>query len=56
MLKFKLLLLILTALMQRTIRKNPKAAAHAEGQNLIFQIQTKSGEGRYYIIKNQRVS
>ncbi len=55
MLKFKLLLLILTALMQRTIRKNPKAAAHAEGQNLIFQIQTKSGEGRYYIIKNQRV-
>jgi len=41
--------------MQRAIRKNPKAAAHAEGQNIVFQIQTTSGQGRYYIVKDQRI-
>lgn len=55
MLKFKILLLILTGLMQRTIKKNPKAAAHVKGQNLVFQIQTTSRQGRYYVVKNQRM-
>lgn len=55
MLKFKLLLMILTGLMQRAIKKNLKAAAHAQNQELIFQIQTTKGQGRYYIVKNQRI-
>ena len=45
----------LARLMHRTIKKNPKAVAHAKGQNLIFQIQTTSGKGCYYVVKNQRI-
>lgn len=55
MLKFKFLLMILTKLMQRAIKKNSKAAAHAQGQEIIFQIQAASGTGRYFIVKNQRI-
>lgn len=55
MLKFKFLLMILTKLMQHAINKNLKAAAHTQGEELIFQIQTASGSGRYYIVKNQRI-
>lgn len=55
MLRFKILLLLLTTLMQRAIRKNPKVAVHAQGEEITFQIQTANGEGRYYIVKNQRI-
>jgi len=53
--KFKLLLWMLTKLMQRAVKKNPKCAAYVKDKNVIFQIQTASGEGRYFEVKNGKI-
>lgn len=55
MLKFKLLLWVLTKLLQRAIKKNPKCADYVRGKNLIFQIRTQSGEGRYFEVKDGHI-
>lgn len=54
--KFKLLLWMLTKLMQRAVKKNPKCAAFVKDKNVIFQIQTVSGEGRYFEVKNGKIN
>lgn len=54
--KFKLLLWMLTKLMQRAVKKNPKCAAYVKDKNVIFQIQTTSGEGRYFEVKNGKIN
>ena len=52
MLKFKFLLLAFTQLLKWQVRKNPDCAAYIRGKELTFQIQTKSGVGRYFVIKS----
>jgi hypothetical protein len=56
MMKFKLLLWMLTKLMQRAVKKNPKCAAYVNDKNVTFQIQTVSGEGRYFEVKNGKIN
>ncbi|MCU4423416.1 helicase [Acinetobacter sp. WU_MDCI_Abxb74] len=56
MMKFKLLLWMLTKLMQRAVKNNPKCAAFVKDKNVIFQIQTASGEGRYFEVKNGKIN
>lgn len=56
MLKFKLLLWALTKLLQRAIKKDPAAALHARGKNLVFQMQTIDGIGRHFIVNDGKVS
>lgn len=55
MLKFKLLLWVLTKLLQRAAKTNPACAKYIEDKELIFQIQTVDGVGRYYTISNDRI-
>lgn len=53
--KFKLLLWMLTKLLQRAVKTNPKCAAFVKDKNVTFQIQTASGEGRYFEVKNSKI-
>ncbi|MHC5170478.1 helicase [Acinetobacter johnsonii] len=55
MMKFKLLLWMLTKLLQRAVKTNPKCAAFVKDKNVTFQIQTTSGEGRYFEVKNGKI-
>ena len=55
MMKFKLLLWMLTKLLQRAVKTNPKCAAYVKDKNVTFQIQTASGEGRYFEVKNGKL-
>ncbi|WP_137818349.1 helicase [Pseudomonas sp. 2FG] len=55
MLKFKLLLWALTKLLQRAAKNNPACAKYIEDKELIFQIKTVGGVGRYYTISNDRI-
>lgn len=56
MIKFKVLLWYITKLLQREIKKNRKCAEYIKSKNLIFQIQTKNGNGRYFQIKDGEIS
>lgn len=53
--KFKLLLWMLTKLLQRAVKTNPKCAAYVKDKNVTFQIQTANGEGRYFEVKNGKL-
>ena len=53
--KFKLLLWMLTKLLQRAVKTNQKCAAFVKDKNVTFQIQTASGEGRYFEVKNGKI-
>lgn len=55
MLRFKLLLWILTKLLQRAVKNNPACAKYIKGKELTFQIQTIGGTGRYFTISNDRI-
>ena len=55
MMKFKLLLWVLTKLLQRAVKTNPKCAAYVKDKNIRFQIQTAGGEGRYFEVKNGKI-
>ena len=55
MMKFKLLLWMLTKLLQRAVKTNPKCAAFVKDKNVTCQIQTASGEGRYFEVKNGKI-
>ncbi|MEN3970747.1 MULTISPECIES: helicase [Acinetobacter] len=55
MMKFKLLLWMLTKLLQRAVKTNPRCAAYVKDKNVTFQIQTTSGEGRYFEVKNGKI-
>lgn len=56
MLKFKLLLWVLTKLLQRAVKRNPSCAKYVEGKELVFQIQTREGIGRHFSISNGMIS
>ncbi|MFZ6674655.1 helicase [Undibacterium sp. Xuan67W] len=56
MLKFKFLLLALTKLLQRAVKRNPACARYIAGKELVFQMQTLDGMGRHFSIKNGMVS
>lgn len=56
MLKFKLLLWLLTKLLQRAVRTKPACAKYVEGKKLVFQIQTVDGIGRHFTIQNGKVT
>ncbi|SCC70709.1 helicase [Acinetobacter albensis] len=56
MMKFKLLLWMLTKLLQRAVKKDAKCAAFVKDKNVTFQIQTASGEGRYFEVKNGKIN
>ena len=56
MLKFKLLLWILTKLLQRAVRTKPACATYVDGKNLVFQIQTTDGIGRHFTIQNGKIT
>lgn len=55
MLKFKILLWLLTKLLQRAAKRLPACANYIKGKKLVFQIQTQGGVGRHYTIENGRV-
>jgi hypothetical protein len=55
MLKFKILLWLLTKLLRRAIKNNAACAKYVNGKNLILQIQTLRGIGRYFTIENGTV-
>jgi len=56
MLKFKFLLWMMKKLMQRAIKTKPACAKYVAGKNLEFQIQTADKNGRYFRIKDGKVS
>lgn len=55
MLRFKFLLWALTKLLQRAVKNNSACAKYIEGKDLVFQIQTISGTGRYFTIRNNKI-
>jgi len=55
MLKFKFLLWAFAQLLQRKIRSNPECARYVGAKQLVFQIRTASGAGRYYMIQDGAV-
>ncbi|MGV0958279.1 MAG: helicase [Limnohabitans sp.] len=56
MLKFKFLLWVFTHLLKRQIKNNPDCARYVKGKSLTFQIRTASGVGRYYELRDGRLS
>jgi hypothetical protein len=56
MIKFKFLLWVLTKLLQRAVKNNPACAKYIKGKELVFQIKTVGGIGRYFTIKNGAVT
>lgn len=56
MIKFKFLLWALTKLLQRAVKNNPACAKYVKGKELVFQIKTLGGIGRYFTIRNGAVS
>lgn len=56
MMKFKLLLWVLTKLLQWAVKTNPKCTAYVKNKNITFQIQTISGEGRYFEVRHGKIS
>lgn len=52
MLKFKFLLWMFSQLLQRQIKSNPDCAHYVAGKELVFQIRTSSGVGRYYVVRD----
>lgn len=55
MFKFKLLLWLLPKLLQRAITTQPACARYVQGKQLLFQIRTRGGAGRYFRIENSKV-
>lgn len=56
MIKFKFLLWALTKLLQKAVKNNPACAKYVKGKELVFQIKTLGGAGRYFTVKNGGVS
>lgn len=56
MLKFKFLLWALAKMLQRAVKRNPACARYVAGKALVFQIQTRGGIGRHFMIKDGKVN
>lgn len=55
MFKFKFLLWVIAQLLKKAAKKNPDCAEYIKGKDLVFQIQTESGSGRNYTVKDGKV-
>ncbi|MFT5592125.1 MAG: hypothetical protein ACI8SR_000482 [Oceanicoccus sp.] len=55
MLKFKFLLWIFSQLLKKAAKNNPACAEYIAGKDLVFQIQTESGSGRNFTVKDGKV-
>ncbi|GAA6134523.1 hypothetical protein NBRC116188_13120 [Oceaniserpentilla sp. 4NH20-0058] len=55
MFKFKFLLWVIAQLLKKSAKKNPACAEYIKGKDLVFQIQTQSGSGRHYTVKDGKV-
>lgn len=55
MFKFKLLLWLLPKLLQRAINTQPACARYVQGKQLLFQIRTRGGAGRFFTIADYKV-
>jgi len=55
MFKFKFLLWVMAQLLKKSAKKNPDCAEYIKGKDLTFQIQTESGSGRHYVVKDGKV-
>lgn len=55
MFRFKIVLLVLAKLLQRAAKSNPDCVSHVKGKDLIFQIRTVQGVGRYFMVKNGEI-
>lgn len=55
MLKFKILLWLLTKLLQRAAKQQAACANYIKGKKLSFQIRTESGAGRHFTVENGKV-
>lgn len=56
MFKFKFLLWALAKMLQRAVKRNPACARYVAGKDLVFQIQTRDGIGRHFMIKDGKVN
>lgn len=56
MLKFKFLLWVLAKLLKKAAKNNPACVEYIEGKDVVFQIQTESGSGRNFTVKDGKVS
>ncbi|MEK1942227.1 MAG: helicase [Pseudomonas sp.] len=56
MLKFKFLLWMFTQLLKRQVRTNPDCARYIAGKDLVFQIRTDAGIGRYFVVRDGGIS
>jgi hypothetical protein len=54
-LKFKFLLWAFGQLLKKAAAKNPACAEYIDGKDIVFQIQTASGSGRNFTIKDGKV-
>jgi len=55
MLKFKFLLWAIGHFLKKSAKTNPACAEYIDGKEIVFQIQTASGSGRHYAIKDGKV-
>ena len=55
MLKFNLLLWVLTKRLQSAVKHNPQCADYIQGKDLIFQIQAEDVKGRYFKVQNGEI-
>lgn len=55
MLKFKFLLWVMSQLLKKAAKKNPACQEYIKDKDLVFQIQTVSGSGRNFTVKDGKV-
>ena len=55
MLKFKFLLWAMAQMLKKAAKNNPACAEYIDGKDITFQIQTESGSGRHFIVKEGKV-
>jgi hypothetical protein len=55
MLKFKFMLWALAQVLKKSAKSNLACAEYIDGKDVLFQIQTASGSGRHYTVKNGKV-
>lgn len=55
MFKFKFLLWALAQMLKKSAKNNPACAEYIDGKDVVFQIQTESGSGRHFTVKDGKV-
>jgi len=55
MFKFKFLLWVMAHLLKKAAKKNPACQEYIKDKDLVFQIQTVSGSGRNFTVKDGKV-